>query len=94
VSLKEELEKPFSMEAELAEKSARLAYLDSALNLDSSSGEPKTEGIAPDISAMEPNQHTNDELLIAGMAARQMYPRETLAGGTVRKQVLKQLKRK
>ena len=48
---KEEIKNPFSMDAELTAKTARRAWLEAALNLDTALNEPKPEGITADIAA-------------------------------------------
>jgi hypothetical protein len=51
-----ELEKPFAFEAELAEKSARLAALDAMLNMDDSPDEQRPEGeISPEAGDVQAN---------------------------------------
>jgi len=60
-SAKEELTKPFLKEEELKTKSARLAELDSQLNLDAT-GEGETEPEGDDLDTEEPEMtHENDE---------------------------------
>jgi uncharacterized membrane-anchored protein YhcB (DUF1043 family) len=51
---KEELKTPFPMDAELADKSARLAELDSKLNLDASSDAPKPDEQKNEAARIEP----------------------------------------